>query len=212
VPRQNRATPFGEIIATTARGTFMGNRGGCFHDAEGNLTASRWVSTHWLICVLDYKGKRRRIMTPGEYTELFFLDEATALAAGHRPCALCRRSDFNRFVAAWRAGNPDRPLGDRAVVNDLDRQLHAERTTRTGEKVTYGARIDVLPDGTFVTLLDARQRAYLVWAGALHGWEPDGYVEKLPKPTATDVIVLTPRSTVGALAAGYRPTVHASSS
>ncbi len=105
-PLQNRVTPFGEIIATPERGMWMGNRGGCFHDAEQRLTASRWVNTHWITCRLEFKGWHREVMQPRRYTELFFLDEATAFAAGHRPCFECRRHDAKAFQSAWVAANP----------------------------------------------------------------------------------------------------------
>src|SRR5919204_6549006 len=104
MPRQNRVTPFGEIVATPERGTLMGNRG-VLHDGEGRIRRP-WQLRRWLVCVLDLKGRKRRVMTPGRYTELFFLDEATALAAGHRPCAECRRARFLAFCSAWGTANP----------------------------------------------------------------------------------------------------------
>ncbi len=106
MPRQNRVTPFGEIIATSERGTFMGNRG-ILHDPDGRVRR-KWVLKNWLVCVLEFRGRKRTVMTPNRYTELFFLDEATALAAGHRPCAECRHARFIDFCIAWKAGAPRR--------------------------------------------------------------------------------------------------------
>src|SRR5262245_6485047 len=122
MPRQNRVTPWGEIVAMPERGTLMGNRG-LLHDAEGQIMRP-WRERRWIICLLDFKGRRRSVMSPGLYTELFFLDEATALAAGHRPCAECRRERFNAFRDAWLKGN-----GGAAPVTapDIDRRLHEER-------------------------------------------------------------------------------------
>ena len=123
-PLQNRVTPFGEIAAVTARGTMMGNRGGCFHDDAQQLRRRRWASRRWICCVLSFKERHREVMMPRRYTELFFLDEATAFAAGHRPCAECRRADYNAFQKAWqRAGLPSE-----AKADAMDLVLHAERT------------------------------------------------------------------------------------
>ena len=109
--RQNRVTPWGEIISTPARGMFMGNRGGCMHDAGGELRVARWRSAQWIVCLLEFKGRRRAVMTPGRYTELFFLDEATALAAGHRPCAECQRQAFTQLQVGVASRKPGPRIG-----------------------------------------------------------------------------------------------------
>ncbi len=145
VTRQNRVMPDASIVAVPARGTLTGNRG-ILHDEDGRLGIARWRHCHWISCELDYKGWRRRVMSPGTWTELFFLDEAVALAAGHRPCALCRRADYTRFVTAWTAAT-----GQRATAADMDRQLHAARVDRTTRlQVTHEANIATLPDGCFI--------------------------------------------------------------
>jgi hypothetical protein len=113
VPLQNRVTPFGELIAVPERGTWMGNRGGCFHTEGRQLSRRRYASKRWIVCALEFRGRHRTVMTPGRYTELFFLDEATAFAAGHRPCRECRHHDHKRFKAAWLYGN--RALGLRPM-------------------------------------------------------------------------------------------------
>jgi hypothetical protein len=199
MPRQNRVTPFGEIIATPERGTFFGNRG-VLHDAKENIRRA-WQVKRWLLCVLDFKGRRRRIMKPGHYTELFFLDEATGLAAGHRPCSECRRERYRAFRNAW-------PLGC-LPATALDDQMHTERLNPDGSKRCFEANLDDLPDGVFVML---RQRAYLLWKGHMLAWSPGGYCDPLPRPRREHVAVLTPRSTVEVIRAGYVPVVHCSAS
>src|SRR5262249_35689626 len=161
-PLQNRVTPFGEIIAVPQRGTLMGNRGGCFHRPDKTLGARRWVSRRWIACVLEFRGRHREVMAPGRYTELFFLDEATALAAGPRPCAECCRDDHERFKDAWRRGNPGERLPPGASIDALDAVLHRERVRPDRSKVTYRARLGDLPDGVFVALDDDPGAAFLV--------------------------------------------------
>src|SRR5436190_18839167 len=147
MPRQNRVTPFGDLIATPERGTLMGNRG-ILHEEAGNVVRA-WQVKRWLLCVLDFKDRKRVVMTPNRYTELFFLDEATGLAAGHRPCAECRRGRFRAFCDAWRAG-----IGNSQAVTTaaIDHQLHAERFAPGRTKRSFPASLDDLPDGVFVTL------------------------------------------------------------
>ena len=196
-PLQNRVTPFGEIVATAARGTMMGNRGGCFHDAEQRLGRRRWASRRWLCCVLSFKERRRAVMTPGSYTELFFLDEATALAAGHRPCAECRRADYTSFQAAWqRAGFPPPARADA-----MDRLLHAERTQPGHELVTPGD----LPDGAMVAEAEA---AYLVNSSRLYRWSFQGYTAA--PQVGAPLRLLTPPAMTRILAAGFTPGIHPS--
>jgi hypothetical protein len=207
-PLQNRVTPFGEIVASAARGGLMGNRG-ILHDDRKRLGNARWRTKSWISCVLEWKGSQRTVMSPGSYTELFFLDEATACAAGHRPCAQCRRRDYNRFVAAWRQAAG---IGERTPVtaSAIDARLHADRVApRTRGKITFTAPLGDLPDGTMVTLPDATSQALLVLGDALLPWSPRGYGAPVGKPFGT-ASVLTPSSMVEALRAGYRPQIHGS--
>jgi hypothetical protein len=199
MPRQNRVTPEGEILAVAARGLFMGNRG-CLHDAGGNLGAARWRHPHWVCCVLAFKGRKRALMQPRRYTELFFLDEAVALAAGHRPCAECRRADYERFRAAFPGGPMAAP--------EMDRVLHAARVSR-GRKHVFISDIRALPDGVYIKI-PTRSEALLLHASRLFPYAPEGYGAPIPRPLTGTVTVLTPRPTVAALAAGYRPILHPS--
>ncbi len=200
---QNRVLPTGEIVADPARGLLMGNRG-CLHRADRTLGAARWRSPMWICCVLDWKGVQRDVMPPGRWTALFFLDEATALAAGHRPCGYCRRDDFLAFAEHWRAA---RGLAERPKAVEMDRQLHAERVEpRTRRKLTWRSREADLPDGAMVR---HEGELALVWEAQLRLWAPAGY--SAPKPLqAAPVEVLTPPSTVAVLADGYRPLLHPS--
>ncbi|MDZ4718707.1 MAG: hypothetical protein SH847_09645 [Roseiflexaceae bacterium] len=209
MPFQNRVTPFGQIIATEARGTLMGNRG-CLH-GTGNHLLRQYQSRRWIICVLDFKGRTRTPMPPGQYTSLFFLDEATALAAGHRPCAECQRKRFTVFRSHWAAANPDLAGSSTPLVDTIDSTLHDQRISRHRYqrdmiKLTYSARLAELPDGTCVVLPN-NDTTYLVHGGWLFPWSIEGYGEPIRRPM-TPVQVLTPRSTVRALAHGYRPAMH----
>jgi hypothetical protein len=195
-PLRNRVTPFGEIAAVPERGTLFGNRG-ILHDDNKRLVRTSQVR-RWLICVLEFKGIHRTVMTPHRYTELFFLDEATALAAGHRPCCECRRQAYREFQAGWRAG-----VGGSVLANDMDRRLAAERRLR-GAKVTYQAPCAGLPDGVFIA---ADGQAWLLRAGQALRWTPGGYTERAQRPDGT-VTVLTPPSTVAVLRHGYPPALH----
>lgn len=205
MPLQNRVTPFGEIVAEPWRGRLMGNRG-CLHDADGRLGRARWRTQNWIACLLEFRGRYRGVMPPGRYTALFFWDEAAALAAGHRPCAECRRADYNRFMAAWQAaGLPGGPGAGGAPV--ADRHLHRHRVTRTRRQVRFEADPADLPDGAFVVAPAMKRLPMLLWEGRLwHLSLADGryYAAGLPPPR---VAVLTPRPIVQALAAGYRPAI-----
>ena len=201
MPRQNRVNPFGELIATNARGLFMGNRG-VLHDKHGELTSKRWTHQHWIICLPEYKNRKRSLMAPGCYTELFFMDEAVAMAAGHRPCAECRRERFNQFKAAWIKGNPEHIPNGKVSVNDIDKILHRERVDRSKSKVTYQAGLFELPSGAFFSVTD---NSYLWWDGRAYLWQPEGYQGSLTFPQSELVTVLTPRSLVNAIISGYIP-------
>jgi hypothetical protein len=200
VPLQNRVTPFGEIVATPARGTMMGNRG-ILHDERRELVRATQLR-RWICCVTSWKGIRRTVMTPRRWTELFFLDEATALAAGHRPCFECRRADALAFQDAWA-----RVFGDRARADAMDRVLEAERRVpRTGEKVTYEAAASSLPDGAMMSHGGA---AWLALRGRRLRWTPAGYTDTVALGREV-VRVLTPRSMTEILGAGYAPRLHPS--
>jgi hypothetical protein len=198
-PLQNRVTPLGELVADPARGLVYGNRG-CLHDGTGRIRR-RYSGKRWIGCRLEFRGRRRTpLQQPGRYTELFFLDEATALAAGHRPCAECRRADYDRFRHIWRELHPG-PAGADAI----DAQLHAERVAPgTREQRRHAASLDELPDGAFV-LEDGAPR--LVLGSELLGWSPAGYTDRAPRPAGGDVVVVTPPSLLAILRAGWEPLV-----
>ena len=209
MPLQNRVTPAGDIIATPHRGLMMGNRGGCLHRLDQTLKTRRWATRQWIACLLDFKGRRRQLMQPNRYTELFFLDEATALAAGHRPCFECRRADAVRFAELWsRVHRQTKP----ARATDMDAILHPERTDSRGAKRTHLAALAGLPDGAFVlhTANGAAPRAYLIDAYRLLPWSPAGYEKAISRPAQALIEVLTPPSIVAVLSAGYRPMLHPS--
>jgi hypothetical protein len=208
LPRRNRVTPLGELIATPERGTFMGNRG-ILHDAEGRIERA-WQVQRWLVCVLEFRGRQRKVMTPNRYTELFFLDEVTALAAGHRPCAECRHARFLAFCHAWQlaqTGNADAP---RPTAGEIDHQLHRERVAPDRSKRTFAANLEELASGVFVQVQGWGDQPFLLWSGGLLGWSPGGYLERRPRPPGENVTVLTPASTVKTIRAGYVPEVHIS--
>lgn len=206
MPLQNRVTPASTLIAVPARGTLMGNRG-VLHDAQRRLTGRRCTTQAWVTCLLAFKGRWRAVMAPGRYTELFFLDEVTALAAGHRPCGECRRADYRRYKALWAVAAG---LDAAAPIAAFDRILHAERMARDAAGVTHRAPWPALPDGTMV-LVEAGADPWLVLGRALLRWTPAGYAERHPRPAGgAEAAVLTPPSTVRVLAAGYRPAVHSS--
>ena len=194
---QNRVDPYGTLIRTPAHGTMMGNRGGVLHNEKREIVR-RFKSRRWIACVLEFRGRHRIVMSPGHYTELFFLDEATAFAAGHRPCAECRRERFNAFLDAWRV---------RARADDVDRELHRARIGARGEKITYEAPLGSLPNGCFIEIEGAPQ---LVWDEATYLWTPEGYVGKTPRPHRAAVTVLTPRPVVECFRHGYEPETHPS--
>jgi len=198
VPHRNRVTPFGDVIETEARGLLFGNRG-VLHDDRGEIVL-RFQGKRWIACRLAFKGRRRPLLRPGRFTELFFLDEATALAAGHRPCAECRREDFERFRAAWAATHPGTPLR----VDDVDDVLHAERVGPDRTKRLHSAEIGTLPGGSMIAL---DGEAWLVTRGELLHWTPFGYDDRRLLHD-TDVHVLTPPSIVAVIAEGYRPNLH----
>jgi hypothetical protein len=201
MPLQNRVTPTGDIIATPHRGMFTGNRG-IIHDPATKTLTRRWASQAWLTCVCEFKGRRREVMGGRSWTELFFLDEATALAAGHRPCFFCRRDDAARFRAAWEEGNDAR----RVLARDIDAVLHRERLSG-GKKRLHPLPVSLaeLPDGA---MLQEGTESFLIVQGRALAWSPAGY-RKAPS-AIEDAMLLTPPSTLRALLAGYRPLLHGS--
>jgi hypothetical protein len=199
MPRQNRVTPLSELVAHPARGLVYGNRG-CLHDDDGRIRR-RFAVKRWIACRLEFRGWHRTpLMQPGRFTELFFLDEATAFAAGHRPCALCRRSDYDRFARIWSALHP----GQRGA-DAMDEQLHRERIDpETRGQRRHVARLDELPDGAFV-LEDGEP--YLVRGAELLRWTPAGYDTRRARRAHGNGVVITPPSLVHVLRAGWQPLV-----
>ncbi|MGH3028404.1 MAG: hypothetical protein ACRDMW_07605 [Gaiellaceae bacterium] len=199
MPRQNRVTPFGDLVADPARGLVYGNRG-CLHDASGSIRR-RFAGKRWIACRLRFRRWHRSpLMQPGRFTELFVLDEATAVAAGHRPCALCRREDYDRFTDLWRGLHP----GD-AGADAIDARLHAERfdpVSRTQRH--HEANVDELPDGAFVLWSG---EPHLVCGAELLRWTPAGYTDRSPRPTGEPAEVVTPQSLLVVLRSDRRPLV-----
>lgn len=191
MPLQNRVMPWGEILADPARGLFTGNRG-CLHDDHKRLGRARWKHRAWIICELEWKDWQRQVMTPGTWTELFFLDEAVALAAGHRPCALCRRAAYDAFRAAW---------GGATKAPEMDATLHA---ARLGPRQRRQAAS--LPDGAFFR---AEGQAWLVQATKMRRFSPAGYGPAVELHQG-EVELLTPGPSLAVLRAGYRPVLHPS--
>jgi hypothetical protein len=197
MPLQNRVAPTGELVAHPGRGLVYGNRG-CLHDADGRIRR-RYNGRLWIACRLEFKGWHRSpLMQPGKFTELFFLDEATAFAAGHRPCALCRREDYNRFCAIWRDLHPTQ----RKAV-DIDAQLHEERRDGPRAQRHHPARFDDLPDGAYV-LRDGEP--CLLLGDELHRWSPGGYTARAPRPPGASTLI-TPPSLVHVLRADWEGVV-----
>ena len=214
---QNRVDPFGNLIRTKARGHWLGNRG-LLHNEHREIVRPFRLKA-WITCLLSFKGRKRVVMSPGLWTELFFFDEATAFAAGHRPCFECRRQDAVRFKQAWLRGNPSYGFNDKTPIAAIDEVLHAERVLPSGIKVTFTEELSALPDGSFIEL---NSDAYLLFGGLVHRWSPGGYgagvaasgvtasaASGAAAPGSTGLVtVLTPRSTVNAFRAGYVPEVR----
>jgi len=202
MPLQNRVDPCGTIFTSVARGTFMGNRGGALHNHNREIVR-QYAGRRWITCLLEFKDRRRSVMSPGRYTELFFLDEAVALAAGHRPCAECRRERFNAFKNAWMEPRGAGPL----LADEIDAQLHRSRIDRVSGKVSYQSSLDSLPDGCFIRIEGS---SCLVWGDMLLLWSPTGYLKKRLRPADATVTVLTPAPVVRCIRRGYSPVIHES--
>ncbi len=201
-PLQNRVSPTGEIEAVAARGNFTGNRG-VLHDNDKNLLPARWKHKNWIICELQFKSIHRNVMTPRRWTELFFLDEAVALAAGHRPCAKCRRGAYNAYISALKKNGVD-------ICSDfqrLDASLHRERALPGARVCRYHkARLEDLPDGAFVL---AAGTPALVIQDKILPWSHYGYGFPMPRFVG-EVVLLTPPLSIKAMNSGFRPIIHPS--
>lgn len=205
-PLQNRVDPFGHMIRTSARGAWMGNRGMIHNEHQQIIRSFRLKA--WITCVLEFKGRHREVMTPNLYTELFFLDEATAFSAGHRPCAECRKADFNRFKAAWVQGNPLYMYHMKTPIGEIDEILHRERINLKGGKLTYTEKLGDLPEGSFI---EYKGNPYMIGHSnnVIH-WTPFGYADSIYIHPSTAVSVLTPKSVVNAFRSGYVPQINES--
>jgi hypothetical protein len=201
MPLQNRVLPSGEIAAIADRGMFVGNRGIIHNPATRTLLKKRWSTDAWLTCVLEFRGRRRKVMERRSWTELFFLDEATSFAAGHRPCFYCRREDANRFRAAWEKGNRTGEV----LAPEMDAVLHRERLASAKKLHPLPRAIDKLPDGSMVR---AGGESFLIAQGRPLLWSPSGY--RAASGSIKDAKLLTPPSTLRAFLAGYRPVLHPS--
>lgn len=202
MPLQNRVRPDGSIVADRSRGLFMGNRGGRLHDGSRKLGTRRWAAKAWICCLIEFADRHRTVMGEG-YTELFFLDEATALAAGHRPCFECRRAHALRFAELW---NTARGVAGRAAAAEMDAVLHAERVGRDGAKRVYCVVTAAVPDGAMISV---DGHVGLWWHGRLWPWRPDGYGPPVHVKSQS-CESLTPPSVLAVLGAGYRPVLHSS--
>jgi hypothetical protein len=199
MPLRNRVTPLGELIATSERGLVYANRG-CLHNDQGEIRR-RYNGKRWIACQLEFRGwQRPALLMPGRFTELFFLDEATAMAAGHRPCALCRHADYDQLTEFWSDLHPGQQGADA-----IDAQLHDERVTpRTGERRLHPAPLSSLPDGAFVL---RGGKPYLVLGQALLDWSPAGYISCVRRSRRETATVITPPSLVELLRTEREPLV-----
>ena len=199
MPLQSRVSPFGELFATSARGTVMGNRGGRLHDAQRKLSARRWVNRAWICCKLTFNDRHRKVWG-NSYTELFFLDEVTAFAAGHRPCFECRHKDAERFALLFSGKTQRTPAAA------MDEILQAERLDGKAKR-SHRTKLDSLPDGAMISM---DGQAFAVRGSRLWLWAPDRYLQSRSRPHGIEVNVLTPQSIVTVLRRGYVPLWHTS--
>ena len=206
MPLQNRVSPFSTLTATPERGKWTGNRG-VIHNADKEIIRNYAVK-YWITCELEYKNFQRKVMTPNRWTELFFLDEATAFSAGHRPCGFCRNPDFKRFKSLWLWANGERYGLERdAKIDVIDSLIHQERLDENGFQKTFKANLTTLPDGTFISF-DEKSNAFLWYQQNLYEWSFSGYMKVLEFEQNQEVNVLTPFSYVKTFRAGYLPQVH----
>ena len=199
---QNRVDPWGNIIKTSARGSWMGNRG-LLHDENQNIRRPFKLQA-WLICLLEFRGRKRSVMAPRQYTELFFMDEATAFSAGHRPCFECRRKDYDRFKTLWIKANPEYGYNEKTSIRKIDEILHKDRIDPAGAKITHTEALKDLPDGSFVIY---KEHPAVVVRSSIYPWSPFGYENGVPLAGEEKLTVLTPKSVVNAFRAGYIPQI-----
>ena len=197
---QNRVDPFGKIITTPSRGAWLGNRGVLHNDKQEIVRPYKLKA--WITCVIEFKGRHREVMQPGRWTELFFLDEATAFSAGHRPCFQCRFKDHQRFKKIWLKGNPQFGFNMKTPIAQIDNIIQPERIAPDKSKVTFREKLSLLPDGTFVSY---QNNPYLLKDNKMHLWTPAGYKKSINLFDKEKLPVLTPRSIVNMLSAGYIP-------
>ena len=208
MPLQNRVNPFGEIIATPHRGAFTGNRG-IIH-SDGQKITKIFALKVWITCRLTYKNFKRTVMTGRKWTELFFLDEATAFAAGHRPCGFCRNADYKKFKALWLKANAGfYELADEKIPS-IDKIIHQERLTKLRTKNVYFERLCNLPDGVIIAFPNDLTKCFLHKNGKLFQWQPQGYVSEIKPHKGLEVIVLTPKSFVRVFETGFLPQIDKS--
>lgn len=205
MPYQNKVDPWGNIHAVKSRGMFLGNRG-VLHNENQEIIATHRIKG-WVTCLLEFKDRKREIMGPNRYTELFFLDEATAFSAGHRPCAECRRKRYNEFKEKWLEANDKNLQGKKPIAPNIDKIIHDERIYNR-QKVTYTSTINALPDGT---IIEINSKAYLLWENELFEWSFSGYTKsQIVSNKNENITVLTPKSYVKAFSTGFIPEVHKS--
>lgn len=197
---QNRVDPFGNLIKTKARGLWMGNRG-VLHNDEQEIIRSYKLNA-WITCKLEFKGRKRKVMMPDRYTELFFMDEATSFAAGHRPGFECRRNEYDQFKSLWIKGNPEYHFDKKTSIKKIDEILHRERMDRNKLKITYKENAGDIPNGSFVL---SNNKPYLIFDKKMYLWSPFGYEKNKSLPAIGKLIVLTPQSVVNTFSAGYVP-------
>jgi hypothetical protein len=202
MPLQNRVTPDGKIVETPARGTTYGNRGGCFHRDDGSLKRRHWANRQWICCVLQFKDRRRVLRQPGKFTELFFLDEATAFAAGHRPCFECRRADAEAYRGFWANAHG---IDEVPSAPQMDVMLHDQRLNARGEQRVFKPHAEDIVAGVMVRWDDS---IWLVQNGHLRRWSLFGYSKPIAMPAYQEFQMLTPPATVATLRAGFRPQLH----
>jgi len=203
MPLQNRVDPWGNIFATSARGTLLGNRG-ILHNGKKQIVKA-YQHQSWVTCRLKFKNRKRKLMTPNNYTELFFLDEATAFASGHRPCCECRRKRYLEFKDYWvRANLKEQVNGIKiSVINKL---MHKDRINK-GKKITYKANLKELPDGT---IFSYNRSAYLTFESKIYLWSFEGYSFSQSVNIPHEVDVLTPKSIVNIFRLDFKPEIHKS--
>jgi len=204
MPLQNRVNPRGEIKAVKSRGEFLGNRG-IIHNEEQKIILPFKIKG-WVTCRLEFKGRKRKLMSKGKYTELFFLDEATAFSAGHRPCAECRRQRYNEFKEKWLEANQHLLIENSTNIANIDKIIHQDRIEKK-QKVTYQNKMNLLPNGT---IIEIDNKIYIIWNNKIFKWTFEGYESTDINMTNDIVTVLTPKSYVEMFKKGFVPSIHIS--